>query len=247
MIAIFVATLLCAVYVFTRKKRISFLIEGKHDVSDLVADIQKVQDVPLDRVGMYRTEKDKNATWAYNFKKCSIRNILSTSNPHARLQYKTDMTNDKHPICDVVKHHIPSCVRSLDHTLRVCSKNWEFKSHFDCAYNKVLCILGSKRFLVFDLYDHPDEVSIIEHTKNMSIDDLKTFLEQCGIRCNDHTLRPGDELHIEPMMYHRVEADESSIILGHSPPLDNMCDCKNKFKEIWPKQKKLCVNNRCIE
>jgi hypothetical protein len=221
---------------------ISSISKNKHDVSHIVKQIEEIQDVPIERVAIYKTDS-QNGTWAHNFKRSSIREILNTSDINGRLQYKTDMIDDTHPLCSIMQNYFPG----PHHTLRVCSKNWEFKSHFDCTDNTVVCIYGTKRFLVFDMYDHPSELDILEYTKNMPTDTLKLFLEEHGIKVRDYFLEPGDELYIRPKMYHRVESSDSSIIMGHAPPLNNMKPCTKKFDEIWPKQGQLCTDSRCIE
>ena len=243
MLTIFVILIISMVFVLLRTDdEISSLSKNKHDVSGIVREIEQIQDVPIERAAVYKTD-NRNATWAHNFKRSSIREILNTSDTNGRLQYKTDMVDDEHPLCGVMKHYFPGPF----HTVRVCSKNWEFKSHFDCAHNRVVCLHGTKRFLVFDMYNNPNERDILEYTKNMSIDQLKTFLKEHGIKAHDHYLEPGDELYIRPMMYHRVESGDSSIIIGHAPPLDNMKPCTDKFDDIWPKQGQLCTKSRCIE
>ena len=97
------------------------------------------------------------------------------------------------------------------------------------------------------MYDHPNELDILEYTKNMPIDTLKPFLQENGIHVQDNYLQPGDELYIKPKMYHMVESKDSSIIIGYAPPLEYMKECTEKFDEFWPKQGKLCENSRCIE
>ena len=249
---VFIVTLVCVVFILMNTNtQISTLQKGKHDVTSLIRDVENIQDVPIDKVGIYKTD-NQNASWAHDFKSSSIREILNTDDANARLQYKTDMIDDTHPLCDVIKKHFPSCRRKVDrqlphYTVRVCSKNWEFKSHFDCGHNKVICLCGNKRFLVFDLYDNHNELDILKYTKNMPIDTLKTFLVEQGITVHDHYLEPGDELYIKPTMYHRVESSDSSIIMGYSPPFSDMEYCTNKFDEFWPKQGKLCDTNRCVE
>jgi hypothetical protein len=243
MLIIFIILIICILVVLINaKSKISSLSKNKHDVTPILRDIEKIQDVPIKRVGVYKTD-NQNGSWAHDFRKSSIREILSTSDTNARLQYKTDMVDDKHPLCKVIKRRF----RGVGYTLRVCSGNWEFKSHFDCDDNRIMGIYGSKRFLVFDMFDHPSELDILEHTKNMPIDILKPFLEKRKIKVQEHYLQPGDELYIKAGMYHRVEARESSIILGHAPPQKYTCRCQKKFSEIWPKQGKICENNRCLE
>ena len=243
MLIIFIILIICILVVLINaKSKISSLSKNKHDVTPILRDIEKIQDVPIKRVGVYKTD-NQNGSWAHDFRKSSIREILSTSDTNARLQYKTDMVGDKHPLCKVIKRRF----RGEGYTLRVCSGNWEFKSHFDCDDNRIICIYGSKRFLVFDMYDHPNELDILEYTKNMPIDILKSFLEKRKIKVQDHYLQPGDELYIRARVYHRVESNESSIIIGHAPPQKYTCRCQKKFNEIWPKQGKICENNRCLE
>ena len=94
--------------------------------------------------------------------------FFSTLDTNARLQYKTDMVDDKHPLCKIMKRHF----RGSGLHSKGLFRNWDFKSHFDCDDNRIVCIYGSKRFLVFDMYDHPNELDILEYTKNMFIDIL---------------------------------------------------------------------------
>lgn len=243
MIIIFIFLLIFVLIILVNTSgQISSLSKNKHDVTHIVKEIEEIQDVPIERVAIYKTD-NQDATWAHDFKRSSIREILNTSDTNGRLQYKTDMVDIDHPLCEVVKNYFPES----HHTLRVCSKNWEFKSHFDCAHNRVVCIHGTKRFLVFDMYNHPNELDILKYTKNMPIDTLKPFLEKHEIMVHDHYLQPGDELYIRPQMYHRVESEDSSIIVGHAPPMKYMKQCTNKFDKIWPKQGNLCTNSRCIE
>ena len=247
MLIIFIILIICVVVVLiSAKGKISSLSKNKHDVTPILRDIEKIQDVPIKKVGVYKTD-NQNGSWAHDFRKSSIREILSISDTNARLQYKTDMVGDKHPLCKVIKRHFRDYFRGSGYTIRVCSGNWEFKSHFDCDDNRVVCIYGSKRFLVFDMYDHPDELDILEYTKNMPIDILKPFLEKRKIKVHDHHLQPGDELYIRAGAYHRVEAHGSSILLGHAPPLKCTKRCQDKFNKIWPRQGKNCENNRCLE
>ncbi len=243
MLIIFIILIICILVVLINaKSKISSLSKNKHDVTSMLRDIEKIQDVPIKRVGVYKTD-NQNGSWAHDFRKSSIGEILSTSDTNARLQYKTDMVDDKHPLCKILKRHF----RGSDYTVRVCSGNWDFKSHFDCDDNRIVGIYGSKRFLVFDMDDHPDELYILEHTKNMPIDILKPFLEKRKIKVHDHYLEPGDELYIRAGAYHRVESNGSSIIIGHAPPIKNTKRCQDKFSKIWPKQGKICKNNRCLE
>lgn len=243
MLIIFIILIICILVVLINaKSKISSLSKNKHDITPILRDIEKIQDVPIKRVGVYKTD-NQNGSWAHDFRKSSIGEILSTSDTNARLQYKTDMVDDKHPLCKIMKRHF----RGSDYTVRVCSGNWDFKSHFDCDDNRIVCIYGSKRFLVFDMYDHPNELDILEYTKNMPIDILKPFLEKRKIKVQDHYLQPGDELYIRARIYHRVESNESSIIIGHAPTLKCTKRCQDKFNKIWPKQGKICKNNRCLD
>jgi hypothetical protein len=243
MVVLFVVLIISAVFMLVNiNGDISSLSKNRHDVTHMAREIEEIQDVPIERTMVYKTD-NRNATWAHTSKKSSVREILDTSDKNSRLQYKTDMVDNEHPLCGVMKKYFPE----PHHTLRVCSKNWEFKSHFDCSHNRVICIYGTKRFLVFDMYDHPNELDILEYTKNMPIDKLKPFLQENGIHVRDNYLQPGDELYIKPKMYHRVESNDSSIIIGHAPPLEHMKVCSEKFSKIWPTQGKLCTNSRCIE
>ena len=244
MLIIFIILIICILVVLINaKSKISSLSKNKHDVTPILRDIEKIQDVPIKRVGVYKTD-NQNGTWAHDFRKSSIGEILSTSDTNARLQYKTDMVGDKHPLCKVIKRRF----QGSGYTLRVCSGNWDFKSHFDCDHNKIVCIYGSKRFLVFDMFDHPNELDILERTKNMPINKLKPFLEKRKIKVQDHYLRPGDELYIKAGVYHRVESSDPSIILGRTASQLNYTKrCHDKFNKIWPKQGKICNNNKCLD
>ena len=80
------------------------------------------------------------------------------------------------------------------------------------------------------------------------IDDLhQKGIEKRKIKVQDHYLQPGDELYIRARVYHRVESNESSIIIGHAPTLKCTKRCQDKFNKIWPKQGKICKNNRCLD
>ena len=123
MVTLFIILIISVVFVLVKTSdEISSLSKNRHDVTHIVREIEEIQDVPIERTMVYKTD-NRNATWSHTSKRSSVREILNTSDKNGRLQYKTDMADNEHPLCGVMKKYFPE----PHHTLRVCSKNWEFK------------------------------------------------------------------------------------------------------------------------
>lgn len=242
--AIFFTLFVCAILVyFQTGSKPCVLYKGKHDVTSFNREFEKIKNVPIDRVGVYSVDPTANGTWASTFIRTSAYEIFSHDSAHTKLQYKTDCLK-KNPIDALVRRMFPVGHHT---SLRVCSPNWEFKVHFDCSHNRTICLRGSKRFLMFEMYGHPSENQILDAIMHKTNEETKHILDTYGIRHYEYLLEEGDELYMKPKMYHRVESDESSIILGNVEKIDDLENCTKKFDSIWPRQSKICKNNKCLD
>lgn len=215
--------------------------------------------IPIHKVGIYNNNFNKLGTYANGFKESTLKEILYNSTQD-KLQYKSLLNKCTHPLKDLIlntfknqkfqkdfKIHNPK----YESTIRVCSKNWDFKSHFDCIKNTIYCLYGSKRFLTFDLYGHPKEKLYLKLSRNMKINQLKRFMMMHDIEMNEHYLKAGDKLIIKPYTYHRTESNESSIMLNLTLKDEYLKrnheteSCNRKFEDIWPKQSNICDENNC--
>lgn len=135
--------------------------------------------------------------------------------------------------------------------IRICSGNWKFNSHFDCIYNFVFMLYGTKRFLFYSL----DSLSISEQKQFISKifykkqNEIIDILQKNNIKSKLIILKPGDMLYIPKGLYHMVEADEPSILINFIPELNTTLQkiiCSYRFQTLWNRQSNNCITKQCL-
>src|SRR6056300_498911 len=242
----FVIILLIIVLIYIVFREPKYSVYRRHvDVDDFRDDMKAIEQTPI-KVGIYKTDEDI-ATYYSHFTNTTVSNVLSYSD--VKMQYKSNLDNDN-PVDNLVNSFISDKFpdkkkKDLLRTVRICTSPWDFKAHFDCNDNEAIMLQGSKRFLVFDMFNNKNEIKILEEIKKLSIQDTIPVLQKYKISNNLYTLNAGDLLFIKKGTYHKVEGNEPSILLnftrnhGGSTYLD-------RFKRIWPKQKGVCKTNDCL-
>jgi hypothetical protein len=189
-----------------------------------------------------------------SFTQMSINDIFSSDIP---CQYKANVADGEQNMNKIQKyysklalkwhHKLLSGSQDAVFMIRICSKNWIFDAHFDCVDNTVVILEGSKRFLLFELFNHKYEKQICQQMKGLTIDDSIYILDRYKIKWKHVKLNKNQSLFVRNGLYHKVQSDEPSVLLNIDVPLGGMEMCVEKFNEMYPIQKILCMNNDCID
>ena len=240
-----IATLIIVIMYILVKRNKHRLYRQKVDVAPLHNEIQKHGNVKVPCV-LYEND-EQMGSYKKDIFELNVRDILKHGN--RSLQYKSDFTDDNpfiHTIGRFVRQNMG--LKSLDGcVIRVCSSPWHYKAHFDCTDNYAVMMYGSKTFLLFDMYNLPIEEQrhILEIVKNMAIPECAKTLAMYGITSETITLNEGDVLFIPSPIYHKVESREPSILFNYTYE-GKVRDSPEKFSQLWPKQDKVCTNNKCL-
>lgn len=247
-IVIFIMILL--LYILRRNPIKYRIYRNDIDVAQFHDKIKSIENVPLE-VGVYKSD-DNIATYYSHFVTTTISDVLKETD--TKMQYKSNLGNDN-PVDNMVRDFITDEMGlSIDEsksvlTVRFCTAPWDFKAHFDCTDNHAFMLHGCKDFLLFDIFNHPDEVTILDEIKQLSIQNTVRVLDSYRIQSQVYTLNPGDILYIRNRIYHKVESREPSVLLNIVTPIKNKWTkdaCSSRFNYIWPKQKNVCVTNDCL-
>lgn len=208
--------------------------------------IERHGDVKV-KAGMYPLQKS-DGLGSYRddeFVDTTLGDLLSSGTTPA-LQYKF--------IPDDESNELARHLRSQGYgkfSTRVCSAPWRFDSHFDCHENALRIVYGSKVITLFYMTgkSHLEQRDILKDLANRGTSDLvKTLQDKYEIHADTVRLRAGDEIFIPTGMYHFVEADEPSI--GINTKMYEATApgsvCSTAFTTIWPKQKQICKDNKCL-
>ena len=199
------------------------------------------------RAAEYHNQTRSNGLGTYrgDFVDTTLGDILSRRTP--ALQYKVIPKDEGDALSNYLKTE-----GYYEENVRVCSAPWTFDAHFDCFDNTARVVYGSKIFTFFRMIDRSaaEQKDILKTLARKGTEEAVSILkDQYNIHSDTVRLRAGDEVFIPTGVYHFVEGDEPSILINtkkNIPSKDNAVKCDGVFRNLWPNQKQICKDNKCL-
>ena len=120
-------------------------------------------------VGVFNIYNNKTILGTYPIKtiQCKFNKLLNNKRTKVSYEYKSDFSTNNSIINSFQKinelYSNKFKTNKQQTTLRISTTPWMFNAHFDCGINYALCVLGQKRFILFNIDKNCYDITL--HTR----------------------------------------------------------------------------------